>query len=268
EQAARTPEALAVRSETTELTYSHLSSQARRLATYLRSLGVERESRVGILMDRSADMVTALLGTLLAGGAYVPLDPTYPPDRLRFMVRDSRTRVILTHSRHQEFARSLADDHVCLVSLDTDAQAILTSAELTDHVDLAPEDLAYVLYTSGSTGKPKGVAVPHGALTNHMLWMQAEFPLQTSDRVLQRTPYTFDAAVWEFLAPLMVGATLVVLPPGAQRNPELIVRCMAESAVTVVQFVPSLLRMVLDEPGFYGCLSLRRIFCGGEALTD
>jgi amino acid adenylation domain-containing protein len=265
-QAARTPEALAVQSATAQLRYSDLSSRARRLATLLRSLGVKRETRVGILMDRSAEMVTALLGTLAAGGAYVPLDTGYPADRLRFMVRDSGAHIILTESGHQEFARSLADDNAVLVPLDGDP--ILTSPELTEAVDLSPQNLAYILYTSGSSGQPKGVAIPHGALTNHMLWMQAEFPLQPRDRVLQRTPYSFDASVWEFFAPLMAGAALVVLPAKAQKDPELIVRCMADSAVTVVQFVPSLLRMVLEEPEFYACPSLRRIFCGGEALTD
>jgi amino acid adenylation domain-containing protein len=268
EQARRTPQAVAVQSKDAEIDYSELIKRSSRLAAYLRSSGVAVEQRVGILMDRSVEMVTALLGVLEAGGVYVPLDPTYPADRLRYMVADSQARVILTQSRHGELARSIVDANAELVFLDTDAEKIFSGDELLASPTLDPENLAYVLYTSGSTGRPKGVAIPHRALANHMAWMLKQFPLDENDRVLQRTPYSFDASVWEIFAPLMASSRMVVLPVEAQKDPQLIVRHMAEARVTVAQFVPSLIRIVLDEPEFYSCSSLRRIFCGGEALSE
>lgn len=268
EQARRTPQAVAVQSEDAEIDYSELIKRSSRLAAYLRSSGVAVETRVGILMDRSIEMVMALLAVLEAGGVYVPLDPTYPADRLRYMVAESRARVILTESRHGELARSIDSAGAELVFVDTDAEKIFSCDELPAVPGLDPENLAYVLYTSGSTGRPKGVAIPHRALANHMAWMLKQFPLDETDRVLQRTPYSFDASVWEFFAPLMAGSRMVVLPPEAQKDPQLIVKCMAGAGVTVAQFVPSLIRIALDEPEFYSCSALRRIFCGGEALSE
>ncbi|MEW5931700.1 MAG: amino acid adenylation domain-containing protein, partial [Gemmatimonadota bacterium] len=131
--------------------------------------------------------------------------------------------------------------------------------------EVSPDSLAYLIYTSGSTGTPKGVAVPHGALANHTRWMQREFPLSAGDRVLQKTPFSFDASVWEFWSPLAAGATLVMAEPGAHREPARLARALADGGITVAQFVPSLLAAVLEED-VSAWTAARRVFCGGEAL--
>jgi amino acid adenylation domain-containing protein len=252
-QAERTPDAIAVGS----VTYRELAAEARGLAQHLPA------APVAILMDRSPELAIALLAVLEAGGAYVPLDPSYPAERLRFMLDDSGARTIVTHAAQEQRARDLAGDSAIVV---WDGARQETSPRTAPAVH--PEDLAYILYTSGSTGRPKGVAISHRALANHMQWMLARFPLDATDRVLQRTPYAFDASVWELFAPLMCGAQLVMLPPDAHRNPELTVAHIARDGITVVQAVPAMLRMLLDEPELYTCASLRRIFSGGEALSD
>jgi amino acid adenylation domain-containing protein len=265
EQAAKTPNAVAVEDNGVELTYRELDRRASDLATRLWAQVNHPDSRVAILMNRSPNLVAALLAVLHAGASYVPLDPRYPVDRLRYMVADSGARILLTDAARRDLAVSLASDGVRVVCVDsTDVSAALPPPR----VDLHPEKPAYILYTSGSTGSPKGVAIPHRALANHMLWMLQRFPFTHDDRILQRTACSFDASVWEFFAPLMAGARVVLLPIDAQRDPQGIVSCLAKYHITTVQFVPSLLRAILDEPELYTCTSLRRIFSGGEALTE
>ncbi|HZN08580.1 MAG TPA: condensation domain-containing protein, partial [Pyrinomonadaceae bacterium] len=205
-QAGRTPDAVAVRSGASELRYRELMQQSTKLANYLRGRGVETEQCVGILMDRSIDLVVALLGVLEAGAVYLPLDPAYPVERLRYMLADSGAKVILTQSG-QPLIPELASEKVDVVVMDQAGWRADSDAQPSLPVELSPNNLCYVLYTSGSTGRPKGVSVPHSALTNHMQWMAERFPLTETDRVLQRTPYSFDASIWEFFAPLMAGAT-------------------------------------------------------------
>ena len=128
-------------------------------------------------------------------------------------------------------------------------------------------NIAYLLYTSGSTGRPKGTEISHGAICNHMRWMQAELPLDGGDRVLQKTPFTFDASVWEFWAPLQVGAALVLTPPDSHRDPAVLLGWVDRQRATILQVVPSLLRVLLQDPRWRRCTSLRRVLCGGEALA-
>jgi len=266
EQAARTPEAAAVVAGGAVITYGELDARANRLARHLRSLGVGAESVVGVLLERSAEMVVALLGVLKAGGAYLPLDSTYPADRLAFMLEDSRARLLVT----EEGLRGLLPGAPLVLSLDSDEGREAVAAEGAGALPpaAASENAAYVIYTSGSTGRPKGVVVPHAAICNHMLWMQRELPLVPSDAVLQKTPFGFDASVWEFYAPLLVGARLVMASPGAHLDPALLAEEAAASGVTILQLVPSLLRVLLEEEGLGRCAALRRVFCGGEALGE
>ncbi|HET7234051.1 MAG TPA: amino acid adenylation domain-containing protein, partial [Longimicrobium sp.] len=260
-QAARTPGAVAVVSDSETLTYADLDERANRLAHRLRRLGVGPESRVGICVERSAGLAVSLLAVLKAGGAYVPLDPAYPAERLGWMAADSGVSVILVHER----TRGLVSvDGVSIVSVDD---------ELPDErgddprVEVGLGNLAYLIYTSGSTGRPKGVAVPHGALANHMAWMARAHPLSADDRVLQKTPAGFDASVWEFFAPLLAGATLVMAGPQAHRDPVELVRAAAGRGITILQLVPALLRAVLETEGVERVRTLRTLFCGGEALS-
>src|SRR5262249_26003299 len=142
-----------------------------------------------------------------------------------------------------------------------DVEDALAAYPQTPPASPTANDLAYVIYTSGSTGKPKGVMVEHRALANHMAWMQGQFPLHARDRVLQKTPISADAAVWEFYAPLLAGATLVMADPDTHRMPAEIVDAVRKHAITVMQLVPAMLAAILDHPGFADCASLRRLFC-------
>jgi amino acid adenylation domain-containing protein len=245
------------------LTYEALDRRANRLALHLRARGVGPEVQVGLCMERSLELVVGMLGVLKAGGAYVPLDSGYPAERIAYALGDSRVPVLLTQSR---LAGRLPVGGAEVVVLDTDWPDIAGHDAAPPPVEPDPEHLAYVLYTSGSTGKPKGVAVPHRALSNHMAWMAGAFPLDAHDRVLQKTPIGFDASVWEFWAPLIAGATLVLAEPGGHQDPAYLVRTMRTERITTLQVVPTLLRVLLDEPELAECSGLRRLFCGGEAL--
>jgi amino acid adenylation domain-containing protein len=267
EQVARTPDAVAMIANGRTLTYSQLNAQANRLAHHLRGLGVGPDALVAICVERSLEMVVGLLAILKAGGAYVPMDPSYPQERLAYMLEDCVPVAFLTHAQAQFRLVGVVD--VPEIDLEADAERWAgkpdSNPDLTS-IRLTSQHLAYVIYTSGSTGQPKGVAISHSALCNHMSWMQAQFSFSQSTRVLQKTPISFDASVWEFYAPLLAGGQLVLAPPGIHREPAELVRIIAAAQVTVVQFVPTLLRAMLNEPGFAACGSLVDVFCGGEAL--
>jgi amino acid adenylation domain-containing protein len=263
-QAARTPDAVAVSFDSARLTYAELEARANRLAHHLRELGVGAESLVGICAERSIEMVVGLLGVLKAGGAYVPLEPAYPRERLSFMLDNARVSILLTQ---EHLLEKLSDAGARVVCLDADRASIDGRNADSPRVRVRGENPAYVIYTSGSTGRPKGVVISHAAICNHMMWMQSAFPLDTSDAVLQKTPFSFDASVWEFYAPLMAGARLVMAEPGGHQDSSYLVKAIEEERITTLQTVPALLRMLLAEPGFKRCRSLKRVFCGGEPLT-
>ncbi|HKV08247.1 MAG TPA: condensation domain-containing protein, partial [Thermoanaerobaculia bacterium] len=238
-QARRTPSALAVIAEDETLTYRELDLRANRLAWLLRAHGVGPESRVGLCLERSAGMVVALVAALKAGGAYIPLDPEYPAERLAFLVADAGVHVLLAQERT---AGSLPEHGAPVVFVETGAFAEGEEGGAPPpRLYEGGEALAYVIYTSGSTGRPKGALIPHRAIVNHMLWMAEDLPLTPADRVFQKTPFGFDASVWEFWAPLAAGAALVMARPGGHRDPAYLVRTIAEHGVTVLQAVPSLL---------------------------
>ncbi|MCL7931126.1 amino acid adenylation domain-containing protein [Halomonas llamarensis] len=261
-QAAATPETTALVFSDQTLSYAELNARANRLSHYLIGLGVKPETRVGIAMERSIEMVVGLLGILKAGGAYVPLDPDYPSDRLAYMVEDSGIELLLTQ---QHLHESLAvTDGLSIVELD--------QLDIAHHVSTNPavalhgEHLAYVIYTSGSTGRPKGAANRHHALTSRLQWMQEAYDLTADDAVLQKTPFSFDVSVWEFFWPLMQGARLVMAPPGAHREPEQLVELIRTHNITTLHFVPSMLQAFLAHGGVEACTSLTRLVCSGEAL--
>jgi amino acid adenylation domain-containing protein len=269
QQAARSGEAVAVVYEGVEVSYGELNRRSNQLAHYLRTQGVTVDQVVGVLMERSVEMVVALLGILKAGAAYLPLDPAYPQERLSYMVSDARPRCLISHQPvAAALPAMLADSSpLNLLLLDAEWEAMATQPSTAPDVHPAPDNLAYVIYTSGSTGRPKGVMISHRAISNHMLWMQDTLPLSTGDVVLQKTPFSFDASVWEFYAPLLAGARLVLARPGGHQEAEYLVEVMAREGVTRLQVVPTLLRMLVGEGGIERCERLREVFSGGEVLT-
>ena len=263
-QVDRTPDAVAVSFEGAALSYRELDGRANQLARYLRARGVGPEVLVALCAERSLEMVVGLLGILKAGGAYVPLDPEYPRERLEYMLADASAPVVLTQAR---LAEGMPRGGATVVCLDSEWDAV--ARERTERLDVQvhPRGLAYVIYTSGSTGRPKGAMNTHAAICNRLLWMQEAHGLDASDRVLQKTPFSFDVSVWEFFWPLMTGARLVMARPGGHREPSYLTDTLSRERITTLHFVPSMLRPFLEEPGLASsCASLRRVFCSGEAL--
>ena len=264
-QAARTPDAVAVSHAGSRLSYAELDSRANQLAHLLVERGVGNDTLVGVCMERSLEMVLALLGILKAGGAYVPLDPGYPDDRVRYMANNANVNLIL--SQDVLMARLQGFD-VPSVSLDASGSALLDRyPRHPARVQPDPACLAYVIYTSGSTGKPKGVMNSHRALVNRIDWMQREYRLQSDDRVLQKTPYSFDVSVWEFFWPLMVGASIVMARPGGHKDPKYLREVIQDEGVTTLHFVPSMLSSLLDSIEWGEITGVRRLFASGEALS-
>ncbi|WP_177313502.1 amino acid adenylation domain-containing protein, partial [Burkholderia ubonensis] len=264
QQAERTPDAVAAVHDDASLTYAELNLRANRLAHHLIALGVAPDSLVGVAMERSLDMIVALLAVLKAGGAYVPVDPDYPAERVRFMIDNAQLRWLLTQ---QHLLAALPDTDARLIVVDRDAHEFAAAPAANPTPALSGDNLAYMIYTSGSTGRPKGALNSHRAITNRILWMQHAYALGADDAVLQKTPFSFDVSVWEFFWPLVTGARLVFARPGGQRETDYLVDLIAREGITTVHFVPSMLRAFLDHPDLDAhCASLRRVVCSGEAL--
>ncbi|WP_405824641.1 amino acid adenylation domain-containing protein [Streptomyces sp. NBC_01390] len=243
-QVARIPDALALVFGEQRLTYAELDERVERTARVLAGLGVGPERTVAVALPRSVELVVALLAVHRAGGAYLPLDADYPEERLAFMLADARPVAVI---------RDVLPEGAPVGELP---------------VSYDPLSPAYVIYTSGSTGTPKGVVVPHEGIVNRLLWMQGEYGLTGDDRVLQKTPSSFDVSVWEFFWPLITGAALVVAKPEGHKDPFYLAGLIQEQGITTVHFVPSMLQLFLEEPTAAGCLGLRRVMCSGEALPD
>ena len=261
DQVERTPEAPALIFEARQLTYRQLNARANRLAHRLRKLGVGPEVLVAVCAERSIEMVVALLGILKAGGAYVPFDPDYPRERLAVMLEDAEPGVVLTLERLTGVLPPHAYPTIYLDRDSLDDEPAENPAAGTDG-----KNAAYVIYTSGSTGKPKGVPNVHEGIVNRLLWMQAAYALNGSDRVLQKTPYSFDVSVWEFFWPLITGACLVVARPDGHKDPDYLVDLVVAQGITTMHFVPSMLRIFIEAEGVGRCTSVRRVICSGEAL--
>ena len=264
EQARRAPDAVALVFEGETVTYADLDRRANQLANHLRKLGVGPESRVGVLLERSTELLVAVLGVMKAGGAYVPLDPSYPRERLAYMAEDSRADVLVAQAR---FAELVPDHRGSIVRIDEGWSAIEAESGVDPSIELTAESLAYVIYTSGSTGRPKGAMNRHAGVLNRLLWMQDEYGLGADDAVLQKTPFSFDVSVWELFWPLMAGARLVIAKPEGHRDPAYLAGLIERERVTTLHFVPSMLQAFLEEPALdERCASVRRVVCSGEAL--
>ncbi|MET0657807.1 MAG: AMP-binding protein, partial [Steroidobacteraceae bacterium] len=266
EQVERAPQSVALIYENESLSYSELNNRANQLARYLRARGVGQDELVGICVERSVEMVVGLLGILKAGGAYVPLDPDYPQERLAYMVASSAPRVLLTQQRLRERLPATAAE---VIELDGQWHQIAShdvSNLDTSELGFNSRQLAYVIYTSGSTGQPKGAMNEHRALINRLQWMQHAYGLGSADRVLQKTPFSFDVSAWEFFWTLMYGARLIVARPRGHQDPQYLRELIEERQVTRLHFVPSMLQIFLDQLQVGQCPTLRHVVCSGEEL--
>ncbi|MFF5986086.1 amino acid adenylation domain-containing protein [Prauserella flavalba] len=256
DQVARTPDATAVVFEDTRLSYAELNSRAEALARRLRARGAGPEALVAVAVPRSAELMVALLGVLKSGAAYLPVDLDYPAERIAFMLADSGARLAVTLPG-TELPGEV--ERVVLGEDETVADTPVVAAK--------PDQPAYLIYTSGSTGRPKGVVVTHRAIVNRLSWMQGHYGLAADDRVLQKTPSSFDVSVWEFFWPLLEGAAVVLARPDGHRDPAYLASLIEKERITTLHFVPSMLAaflQVVKDAGW--AATLRRVFSSGEAL--
>ncbi|MEU0677662.1 amino acid adenylation domain-containing protein, partial [Streptomyces sp. NPDC006172] len=262
-QASLTPEAIAVEHGRRRMTYAELDARSNRLAHLLRAQGAGPDLPVGVRLARGLDLVVGLLAIWRAGAAYLPLDPEAPQARTTQLITASGTSLVLTD---REGAADVADAGARPV-VPEDLTADLAGSPATAPADgIDGAHAAYVLHTSGSTGTPKGVVVSHAGIANRVAWTVRQHGMNAADRVLQKTALVFDAHVWEVFAPLVSGGTVVLAPAGVERDPAALVRAVGAHAVTVLQVVPSVLRLLVAEDGWQDCGALRLVCCAGEPL--
>ncbi|WP_085707327.1 non-ribosomal peptide synthetase [Pseudomonas sp. B35(2017)] len=262
-RAQRSPLAVAVQCGGQRLSYAELDGQANRLAHHLQNLGVGPDSRVAICVERGPDMVVGLLAILKAGGAYVPLDPGYPADRLAYMLKDSAAVAVLMHGATRALLEGTG-----VAQVDLERCTWQANPDTAPPVPgLSPSNLAYVIYTSGTTGRPKGVMVEHRSLVNLVHWSARHCPQAVDGALLQKTPYSFDASVWELFWPLTAGLRLVLAGPDDHRDPAELVRLVIEQRISVIQFVPVLLQQFIELEQAGQCTCLTDVFCGGGELS-
>ncbi|MFM0666710.1 amino acid adenylation domain-containing protein [Paraburkholderia sediminicola] len=274
QKAVASPDAIALefvdtQGRTQQMSYGELDANADRVAASLIEAGVRADTAVALCVERSFDMVVALIGVLKAGAAYLPIDPDYPADRIAYLLDDAKPAVVLTQPHLLErVAAAVESTSVKILTVDALRGADFT---LSAPVAVAPDQLAYLIYTSGSTGKPKGAGNTHRALANRIAWMQDAYRLDTNDVVLHKTPFGFDVSVWEFVWPLAVGAKLAIAAPGDHRDPARLVAAIEAHRVTTLHFVPSMLAaFVAHLEDFHAaarCVSIERIIASGEALA-
>jgi amino acid adenylation domain-containing protein len=265
EQVSRSPEAIAAVYDQEALSYRELNARANRLANYLRRRGVGPEQVVGVMIDRSIEMVIGLLGVMKAGAAYLPLDANYPASRLAYILEDAGVTWLLTERRS---ADHLPSHNGKKIFLDRDWEIISRESDANPARQISPRNLVYVIYTSGSTGNPKGAMLTHTGIVNCLRWMQETYLLDATDRFLMRTSLNFDPSVWELFWTLWAGAAVVLADPQRHADTAYLRRLIAEREITSAYFVPSMLRAFLDEPELEMRRSLRRVICGGESLSS
>ncbi|MDQ6674586.1 MAG: amino acid adenylation domain-containing protein [Chloroflexota bacterium] len=259
----RCPHAVAAVFDDTHLTYDQLDGRSNQLARRLRAMGVERNVRVGLCLERSTDILVALLGVSKAGGAYVPLDPSYPVERLAFMIRDSALPVIVTQDRLRHLL-PVSDAHVLSIDGNDPGITVESDGSIEPLRNASSEDVAYVIYTSGSTGTPKGVLVPHRSVVNLLACTPATPGLSETDVIVAITTLSFDIAVFDLWLPLTRGARIVVAPREAAGDGALLLGILERSRATVLQATPATWHLLVDA-GWQGRPGFKAISTG-EAL--
>jgi amino acid adenylation domain-containing protein len=271
EQVKRTPEAIAVSFDRQQLTYREMNTRANQLAHYLRGLGVGSEELVGVCIERSLEMVVALLGILKAGGAYLPLDPDYPKERLRFMLEDAKVRVVVTQEKHLAICSQsgLSRQPTCVL-LDPAGTVVAHERAANPWNENRTETLAYVIYTSGSSGQPKGVKVNHHSVVNLFYATQSKLGFDKTDVWTGFHSYAFDFSVWEIWGCLLSGGRLVIVPLQLTRSPDGFLELLSRERVTVLNQTPTAISQLVERMSVDSDipdLNLRLIICGGELLT-
>ncbi|MEH1835437.1 MAG: amino acid adenylation domain-containing protein [Nostoc sp.] len=285
QQVKETPDATAVVFEEQRLSYSELNSKANQIAHYLQKLGIQPEARIGVYLERSPQLLIALLGILKTGAAYIPLDPSYPAERLRFMIEDAQIALLLTESSlgevggqgtgeqrgrgaegQGEIKITSSSANYQVICLDTDWEAITQCCTNNPECQVNLANLAYLIYTSGSTGTPKGVMVEMRSLVNVLTALKQQLSITASDRLLASTTIAFDIAALELFLPLIAGAQLILTRQTALVDPGQLTAAIKQYQITVMQATPATWRLLLTS-GWQGKPDLK-ILCGGEALDN
>ena len=264
ERLAKNPGKTIVTFQNRELSYSDLNQKAEQLARRLIENGASKGDIIGILAERSLEMIVGIFGILKMGAAYLPLNPEHPEERLAFMVEDADV-TILVKQENDSYSLVERNRKVIQLNLEEEKNGYRQIENFSCRV--SPEDTAYVIYTSGSTGQPKGVCCNHRGLLNRLWWMQKEYNIGENDRILQKTPFDFDVSIWELLLPLLSGAKLVFAEPGAHRDPQGLINAIKAEEITIIHFVPSMFQLFLANEAVGQCTSLKRVFCSGETLS-
>ena len=266
-QVLKTPNAIALVSDKGEVSYNEFNNNVNSLANYILKLGIGKNERIGIFIERSTEMVTAIYAVLKAGGAYVPLDISNPWDRLEYIIEDSEIKVLITN---QNLATKINSPTIKKIEIDSQWEEIKKESIENPVSEANENSVAYLIYTSGSTGKPKGVMIEHHSVINFINWRQRMYPLSEIDNSLLKTPITFDISVLELFWPLFYGAKLGVLASGSEKFPDQIIQTVSNFKVTFMQFVPSMLNVFLEfvnEQSLQKLSSLKYVSTIGEALS-
>ncbi len=267
QRAASSPDAVAVVHGSQHISCDCLRRVSHALAAMLIEHGAADNALVGICATRSIEMITGLLAIIEAGCAYLPLDPDYPPDRLRFMIHDSRTRFILTADTSRRcIAATAAANGATLLPIRGSQPSQRITPRFDDGAPFSMS-IAYCIYTSGSSGKPKGVLISHQSICNYLQWIATTYSFGSNDRMIQITPCSFDASVWELFAGFVNGSALVIADNDEQTNMATLTATIRRSAITILQVVPTQLTMLTNTDSLHRCTTLRRVFSGGEPLT-
>jgi len=267
EQVEKIPDNCAVICDTKRLSYRELNIRANQLAHYLRKFNLGPDDIIGIMADRSAEMIIGIWGIIKAGCAYLPVAPDSPVERINYMLLNSETKILLVQDKYL----SCVNFKGMIINLNN---ADVQNTPFDNPLKInSPHDLLYVIYTSGSTGKPKGVMIEHQSLINRLNWMQNYFPLAGNDVILQKTPFYFDVSVWELFWWSLNGAMMCFLTPGGEKFPTVIIETIEKNRVSVIHFVPSMLNVFLEYIESRNDLeirklgSLKQVFTSGEVLS-
>lgn len=267
EQVASNPNKTAIKFEKSELSYKELDRKSNRVANFLISQNIGKNSLVPIVMERSLELSIAILGILKSGAAYVPVDPEYPQERIDYILKEVSPSVILTSSKFVNRLQPLSKDtEICNLDIETLDKALSRFEETDPQVKIDENSMAYVIYTSGTSGRPKGVINNHAGILNRLIWMCEYLNVTPNDNILQKTTYCFDVSVWELLLPLISGARLVFCKPEGHKDIPYLKQLIENESVSIMHFVPSMLSVFLSDLKSFDAKSLKHIVCSGEEL--